>query len=85
MVREFIQNSYDAQAGNISFSVRVESGCLALICEDDGAGILKTTLGEKLRKDRELAFLSRRLVQLKTDVQIGVTWNTLAFDARKFG
>jgi len=49
-----------------------------------GAGILKTTLGEKLRKDRESAFLSRRLVQLKTDVQIGVTWNTLAFDAQKF-
>ena len=49
-----------------------------------GAGILKTTLGEKLRKDRELVFLSRRLVQLKTDVQLGVTWNMLAFNAQEF-
>lgn len=45
-----------------------------------GAGILKNTLGEKLRKERDLAFLSRKLVTLKTDVQMGVTWKMLAFD-----
>jgi 5'-3' exonuclease len=48
-----------------------------------GAGILIGTLGERLRKDREQAYLSRRLVQLKTDVRIGVTWNTLAFDSQQ--
>jgi 5'-3' exonuclease len=48
-----------------------------------GAGILIGTLGEKLRKDRELAYLSRQLVQLKTDVRLGVTWNMLAFDAQQ--
>lgn len=46
-----------------------------------GAGILKNTLGERLRRDSEQLALSRRLVALKADVQIGVTWNMLAFDA----
>lgn len=46
-----------------------------------GAGILKTPLGERLRKDRELLNVSRQLVALKTDVHMGVTWNKLAFDA----
>jgi 5'-3' exonuclease len=45
-----------------------------------GAGILKNTLGERLRQDSEQLALSRRLVALKTDVQIGVTWKMLAFD-----
>jgi 5'-3' exonuclease len=45
-----------------------------------GAGILMDPLGDRLRRDRELAFLSRTLAQLKTDVQLGVTWKMLAFD-----
>lgn len=44
-----------------------------------GAGILKDTLGERLRKERDLLYLSRQLVALKTDVQLGVTWKMLAF------
>lgn len=47
-----------------------------------GAGILMDPLGDRLRKGREMAFLSRDLAQLKTDVQLGVTWKTLAFDPR---
>jgi protein Xni len=46
-----------------------------------GAGILKTPLGERLRAEREILFLSRRLVQLKTDVRLGVTWKMLAYDS----
>lgn len=46
-----------------------------------GAGILKTPLGERLRKERELLFLSLRLVQLKTDVHLGITWKMLACHA----
>lgn len=46
-----------------------------------GAGILKDALGERLRKEREILYLSRELVQLKTDVRLGVTWNMLAWDA----
>lgn len=48
MVREFIQNSYDAQAENISFSVRGEAGSITLICEDDGVGMDRTTLVDVL-------------------------------------
>lgn len=44
-----------------------------------GAGILKNGIGERLRADRELAFLSRQLVQLKTDVRLGVSWKMLAY------
>lgn len=44
-----------------------------------GAGILKTTLGERLRKEAELARVSRRLVELKTDVQLGVSWKMLEY------
>jgi protein Xni len=47
-----------------------------------GAGILKDTLGETLRKEREMLYLSRQLVQLKTDVRVGVTWNMLAWERR---
>lgn len=46
-----------------------------------GAGILKTPLGERLRAEREILFLSRRLVQLKTDVRLGVTWKMLAYES----
>lgn len=46
-----------------------------------GAGILKDALGERLRKDSGQLALSRKLVGLKTDVRMGVTWNMLAFDA----
>ncbi|CAN5461696.1 flap endonuclease Xni [soil metagenome] len=44
-----------------------------------GAGILKTTLGERLRKDAEMARISRKLVELKTDVKVGVSWKMLAY------
>jgi DNA polymerase-1 len=46
-----------------------------------GAGILKTPLGERLRAEREILYLSRQLVTLKTDVRLGVTWKSLAYDA----
>ena len=46
-----------------------------------GAGILKTPLGERLRAERDILYLSRQLVELKTDVRLGVTWNMLAYDA----
>jgi DNA polymerase-1 len=44
-----------------------------------GAGILKTTTGEKLRAGREMLYLSRQLVELKMDVTLGVSWKTLAY------
>jgi DNA polymerase-1 len=44
-----------------------------------GAGILKGTLGERLRQDRDKLAVSRRLVELKTDVTLGVSWNKLMF------
>jgi DNA polymerase-1 len=44
-----------------------------------GAGILKDALGERLRAECEQLKLSRQLVQLKADVRIGVSWNTLAY------
>jgi DNA polymerase-1 len=43
-----------------------------------GAGILKNTLGENLRKDAAILAMSQQLVALKTDVQLGVTWKMLA-------
>lgn len=43
-----------------------------------GAGILKTPIGERLRAERDILYLSRQLVELKTDVRLGVTWNMLA-------
>lgn len=46
-----------------------------------GAGILKTPIGERLRAEREILYLSRQLVQLKTDVRLGVTWNMLAYES----
>ncbi len=45
-----------------------------------GAGILKNTIGENLRKDAEVLAMSRQLVALKTDVACGITWKTLALD-----
>lgn len=47
-----------------------------------GAGILVDPLGRKLRAGRDNAFLSRALVQLKTDVRLGVTWKTLHYGAQ---
>jgi DNA polymerase-1 len=44
-----------------------------------GAGILKTPIGERLRAERDVLYLSRQLVQLKLDVRLGVTWNMLAW------
>lgn len=44
-----------------------------------GAGILLNTTGQKLRAGRDMAFLSRELVKLKTDVRLGVTWKTLQY------
>lgn len=44
-----------------------------------GAGILKDTLGERLRKERDEAYLSLALVQPKNDVQIGITWKAVAY------
>lgn len=46
-----------------------------------GAGILKDALGEKLRREKAQACLSRELVRLKTDVTLGVSWKMLAFPA----
>ena len=46
-----------------------------------GAGILKTPIGERLRAEREVLYLSRQLVQLKTDVRLGVTWKMLAYES----
>ena len=46
-----------------------------------GAGILKTPLGERLRAERDILYLSRQLVELKTDVRLGVTWKMLAYDS----
>ncbi|HWU97155.1 MAG TPA: 5'-3' exonuclease H3TH domain-containing protein [Oxalicibacterium sp.] len=46
-----------------------------------GAGILKDAMGERLRKDSAQLEMSRKLVTLKTDVRLGVTWNVLAFDS----
>ena len=46
-----------------------------------GAGILKTPIGERLRAERDTLYLSRQLVQLKTDVRLGVTWKMLAYES----
>ncbi len=44
-----------------------------------GAGILKTPIGERLRAERDILYMSRELVRLKTDVRLGVTWKMLAY------
>jgi DNA polymerase-1 len=44
-----------------------------------GAGILMTPLGKRLRQDANMLQLSRKLVELKTDVRVGVTWNALQY------
>jgi DNA polymerase-1 len=44
-----------------------------------GAGILMTPLGKRLRQEAEMLWLSRKLVALKTDVQVGVTWKALQY------
>jgi protein Xni len=45
-----------------------------------GAGILKTPIGERLRAERAILDVSRQLVHLKTDVQLGVTWKMLVYE-----
>jgi DNA polymerase-1 len=42
-----------------------------------GAGILMTPIGKRLRQDADMLKLSRKLVELKTDVKVGVTWRAL--------
>lgn len=44
-----------------------------------GAGILLTPTGQRLRAGRAMAFLSRELVKLKTDVRLGITWKALQY------
>ena len=44
-----------------------------------GAGILKTPVGERLRAEKDTLHMSRKLVALKLDVKLGVTWNGLAY------
>jgi DNA polymerase-1 len=46
-----------------------------------GAGILLPPTGQKLRAGRDLAFLSRELVKLKTDAVLGISWKTLQYGA----
>lgn len=48
-----------------------------------GAGILKNTMGERLRQHADALRLSRKLVALKDDVRLGVTWNLLAYDSHQ--
>ncbi len=43
-----------------------------------GAGILSDTVGKQLRQQRADLEISRQLMQLKTDVVLGVTWKMLA-------
>jgi DNA polymerase-1 len=45
-----------------------------------GAGILMDPMGERLRREKDNAFLSRKLAQLKSDAQLGVTWKLLAIE-----
>ena len=44
-----------------------------------GAGILSDAIGQRLRAEREQLNLSRQLVQLKTDVTLGVSWSKLVW------
>jgi protein Xni len=46
-----------------------------------GAGILSDAVGQRLRSEREKLLLSRQLVQLKTDVTLGLSWKTLMWQA----
>lgn len=48
-----------------------------------GAGILKNAVGESLRKGHEDLVLSAQLVQLRTDVQVGLTWKALAYSSQQ--
>lgn len=44
-----------------------------------GAGILLNAVGESLRKGQGALAISTALVQLRTDVQMGLTWKALAY------
>jgi DNA polymerase-1 len=50
-----------------------------------GAGILSDAIGQRLRAGREQLNLSRQLVQLKTDVTLGVSWSKLAWQVNVEG
>ena len=50
-----------------------------------GAGILKNPLGERLRKERDALELSRKLVALKADVHLALTWKMLAYGSEQAG
>lgn len=43
-----------------------------------GAGILSDKIGKQLRQERAALEISRQLMQLKSDVVLGVTWKMLA-------
>lgn len=43
-----------------------------------GAGILSDTIGQRLRAEKEALQISRQLMQLKTDIVLGVTWKMLS-------
>jgi 5'-3' exonuclease len=46
-----------------------------------GAGLLLDTTGKALRGNKSDLYMSRKLVALKTDVTLGVTWKMLAMPA----
>ena len=48
MIRELIQNSYDAMAANIAFSFQEDEGHNTVVCEDDGCGMDADTLENAL-------------------------------------
>ena len=50
-----------------------------------GAGILMDSTGKHLRAGRDLAFMSRELVKLKTDVRLGLTWRSLEYTKARVG
>jgi len=43
-----------------------------------GAATLKDALGDRLRNERDIAYLSRQLASLKTDVCMGISWNAIS-------
>lgn len=59
----------------------VTYGSLEAVLEN--ADTIKGKVGDKLRENMDIVRLSRQLVSLKTDIQCGVTWNTLRLGAGK--
>lgn len=54
-----------------------EYGSLEALLKAAAQGLLKGKAGESVKKNAELARLSRRLVTLRTDVTLGITWRSL--------